>query len=92
MLVVLSKTHKRETSQVLLGKLRDMDNKVRSSAWYSTGPVPQNKKHLRKPQVGIIAELNEAAQKNVVDHGVGTHDSDKWEELEQSEDLARLDD
>lgn len=91
MLVVLSKTRKRKTSEVLLDKIRDMDVRVQSSAQYSTGPAPQNRTPFWKPRVGTIAELNEAAQKNVVDHGVGTHESDEWE-LQQSEDLARLDD
>lgn len=84
MLVVQSKTHKRKTSQYLLDKLRDMDTKVQSSARYSTGPAPQERTRSWRPQVGTIAELNEAAQKNVVDHGVGTHESDD-RPLEHSE-------
>lgn len=90
MLVVLSTTHTRKTSKTLLDKLRDMDRKVQSSSQYSTGRAPQNRTPDWRPQVGIIAELNEAAQQNVVDHGVGTHQSDE-RPLEQSEDLARLD-
>lgn len=89
MLVVLSKTQRRETSRFLLDRLRDMDRQVQSNPWYSTGPAPQNRTPSWRPQVGTIAELNEAAQKNVVDHGVGTHESD-GRELQQSEDLARL--
>lgn len=90
MLVVLSKTQKRETSRFLLNKLRDMDNQVQSNAWYSTDPAPQNRTPFWRPQVGTVAELNEAAQKNVVEHGVGTHESD-GRELQQSEDFARPD-
>lgn len=89
MLVVLSKTNKRKTAKSLLDKLRDMDEKVQSSARYSTAPAPQNRTPFWRPPVGTIAELNEAAQKNVVDHGVGTHESDD-RPLEQSEDLTQL--
>lgn len=83
MLVVLSKTRTRKTSQILLDRIRQMDNMVQSSTRYSTGPAPQNRTPFWRPQVGTIAELNEAAQKNVVDHGVGTHESD-GQELQQS--------
>lgn len=84
MLVVQSKTHKRKTSQVLLDKLRNMDDKVQSNELYSTDPAPQERTLSWRPQVGTIAELNEAAQKNVVDYGLGTHESDD-RPLEQSE-------
>ncbi|KAG6368270.1 hypothetical protein INS49_002473 [Diaporthe citri] len=90
MLVVLSKTHKRKTSQFLLHKLRAMDDKVQSSAGYSTGPAPQSRTPYWRPQVGTFAELNEVAQKYVLEHGVRTHESDE-RPLEQSEDLAELD-
>ncbi|KAK7735810.1 hypothetical protein SLS63_003770 [Diaporthe eres] len=90
MLVVLSTTHTRKTAKTLLDKLRDMDEKVQSSSQYSTGRAPQNRTPYWRPQVGTTAELNEAAHQNVVDHGVGTHQSDE-RQLEQSEDLARLD-
>lgn len=89
MLVVISKTRQRKTSQALLDRIRTIDEKVQSSVGYSTSPAPQSRARYWKPQAGTIAELNEAAQKNVVEHGVGTHESD-GQELQQSEDLARL--
>lgn len=78
------------TSQVLLNKIRQMDDRVQSSIRYSTSPAPQNRTLHWKPQIGTIAELNEAARQNVSDHGVGTHESDE-RPLMQSEDVARLD-
>lgn len=84
MLVVVSKTHKRKTSQVLLDRIRQMDSWVQSNVMYGTRPAPQNRTPYWRPQVGTLAELNEAAQKNVVDHGVGTHESDE-RELQQWE-------
>lgn len=89
MLVVLSQTRRRMTSQVLLEKIRQMDTMVQSSILYSTGPTPQNRTPYWRPQVGVLAELNEAAKKNVIDHGVGTHESADDRPLQQWEDLSR---
>lgn len=89
MLVVVSRERTRKSSQVLLDKLRDMDNGVQSSAQYGTGPAPQNRTPYWRPQVGTIAELNEAAQKHVVNNGVGTHQSDD-RPLQQAEDPSRM--
>lgn len=90
MLVVVSRERTRKSAQLLLDNLRDMDNGVKSSAQYSTGPAPQNRTPYWRPQVGTIAELNEAAQKHVVDNGVGTHESDD-RPLQQAQDPSRMD-
>lgn len=89
MLVVLSKEHTRKSSQLLLDKLRDMDNRAQSSEQYSTGPAPQDRTPYWRPQVGTIAELNEAAQKHVFDNGTVTHKSDE-RPLQQAEDLSHV--
>lgn len=91
MLVVLSKTHKRKTSQALLERLRSMDERVWSSVRYSTSPAPEDRTPFWRPPVGTLAELSETAHKFVVDNPVGTHESDE-RSLQQGEDLARMGD
>lgn len=63
MLVVLAKGRERSTSGVLLGKLRDMDNRCQRDEKYCLKKVPDGTRLGRwKPSIGVLAKLNEVAR------------------------------